>query len=211
MKKAKNILGGLRYAFTVMNHPVQGFYDLRFERAGSLISSTIWLGVLILSYVSTIQYTGFIFNFNNVKSFNIIYAFTSILLPLIIWCVANWSITVLMDGEGRFRDIYMAICYASVPYSLSLLLCVVLSLFLTKDELTFLSIVQTLGLLGSALLVFTGTMTIHQFTVRKTVFSILLSLAGMVFIIFLAILFASILDKLFSYVVGIITEIKLRM
>ena len=33
----------------------------------------------------------------------------------------------------------------------------------------------------------------------------------MAFIVFLALLFASIFDKLFSYVAGIFTEIQLRM
>ena len=43
------------------------------------------------------------------------------------------------------------------------------------------------------------------------VFSIILTVAGMAFIVFLALLFASIFDKLFSYVAGIFTEIQLRM
>lgn len=45
----------------------------------------------------------------------------------------------------------------------------------------------------------------------KNVFSIILTVAGMAFIVFLALLFASIFDKLFSYVAGIFTEIQLRM
>lgn len=133
------------------------------------------------------------------------------LIPLLLWCVANWSITVLMDGEGRFVDIFMATCYAMVPYMITVFLGVLMSRFMTQDESTFIGIVTGIGLVFTALLLFCGILTVHQFTVTKNVFSIILTVAGMAFIVFLVLLFASIFDKLFSYVAGIFTEIQLRM
>ncbi len=36
----------------------------------------------------------------------------------IIWCIANWCLTTLMDGKGKFNHIYMATAYAFTPYVL---------------------------------------------------------------------------------------------
>ncbi len=207
----KKIARGLRYAFTVMNHPIRGFYDIRFEGQGNPVAATLWLVFLIAMFVVQKQYTGFIFNTNNIREFNVLQEIGNALIPVFLWCVANWCITVLMDGKGRFSDIYMATCYAVVPYAAATLLRVILSLFLTQQEQTFLEIISGIGLAFTALLLFTGIMSIHQFTVSKTLFAILLTVLGMAFILFLILLFASMFDQMVVYINGIITEVKLRM
>ena len=207
----KEIGKGLKYSFTIMAHPLRGFYEMRFEKQGNIFSCLILVVLLILAFVCQSQYTGFIFNETNPKEFNVIRQICNVLIPLLLWCVANWSITVLMDGEGRFVDIFMATCYAMVPYMITVFLGVLMSRFMTQDESTFIGIVTGIGLVFTALLLFCGILTVHQFTVTKNVFSIILTVAGMAFIVFLVLLFASIFDKLFSYVAGIFTEIQLRM
>ncbi len=207
----KEIGKGLKYSFTIMAHPIRGFYEMRFEKQGNVISCLLLVVLLILAFICQSQYTGFIFNDANPKEFNVIRQICNVLVPLLLWCAANWSITVLMDGEGRFVDIFMATCYAMVPYMITVFLGVLMSRFMTQDESTFIGIVTGIGLAFTALLLFCGILTIHQFTVAKNVFSILLTVAGMAFIVFLVLLFASIFDQLFSYVAGIFTEIQLRM
>ena len=100
---------------------------------------------------------------------------------------------------------------AVVPYAVATLLRVILSLFLTQQEQTFLGIVSGIGIAFTALLLFTGIMSIHQFTVSKTLFSVLLTVLGMAFILFLVLLFASMFDQMVVYISGIITEVMLRM
>lgn len=210
-KAVKKVGKGLRHALTVLNHPIEGFYSIRFEEAGNVVSCLILLLLLVISFVLRRQYTGFIFNTNNVKEFNVIKEISSVVTPVLLWCVANWSITVLMDGEGRFRDIFMATCYATVPYTVSLFLSVAGSRFLSLEEQTFLGILTGIGMLFTALLLFNGIMTVHQFTVSKTIFSLVLTVLGMVFIVFLVLLFAGVFDGLLVYISGLITEIQLRM
>lgn len=207
----KKTIRGLRHSLTVLNHPIEGFYSIRFENAGSVAACLILLALLVVAFVCQRQYTGFIFNTNNIKEFNILKEISGVLIPVLLWCVANWSITVLMDGEGRFRDIFMATCYATVPYTLTVILSVIGSRFLSMEEQTFLGILTGIGLVFTALLLFSGIMTVHQFTVSKTILSLILTLLGMAFIVFLALLFAGVFDQLLVYISGIITEIQLRM
>ena len=207
----KKTIRGLRHSLTVLNHPIEGIYSIRFDNAGSVAACLILLALLVAAFVCQRQYTGFIFNTNNIKEFNILKEISGVLIPVLLWCVANWSITVLMDGEGRFRDIFMATCYATVPYTLTVILSVIGSRFLSMEEQTFLGILTGIGLVFTALLLFSGIMTVHQFTVSKTILSLILTLLGMAFIVFLALLFAGVFDQLLVYISGIITEIQLRM
>ena len=52
--------------------------------------------------------------------------------------------------------------------------------------------------------------TIHQFSVRQAVFALFMTVAAMVFIAFLAVLFLSIVDDMLSYIRGIAVELQLR-
>ena len=206
----KEIGKGLKYSFTIMAHPIRGFYEMRFEKQGNIFSCLILVVLLILAFVCQSQYTGFIFNETNPKEFNVIRQICNVLIPLLLWCVANWSITVLMDGEGRFRDIFMAACYATMPYSVTTLIAVLLSRVLVAEEATFISMLSAIGVVLSLMLLFSGMVTIHQFSVRKAIFALIMTVAAMVFIAFLAVLFLSIVDDMLSYIRGICVELQLR-
>ena len=207
----KKILSGFSYAFYIISHPIRGFYEMRFEKGGNLIVSLILALIFTLAIVISNLASGFIFSTVNVNEYNPLRQAVNIMVPLLLWCVVNWSITVLMDGEGRFKDIVMAAGYATVPYTITVILGTLLSLWLTADEAGFIAMVTGIGTAYSSLLFFTGTLTVHQFTVKKAVVSTIVTLAGMVFVLFLVVLFAQIMDQLFGYLAGIVTEIKLRM
>lgn len=206
----KKVGQGLRYSLYVVSHPIEGFYLMRFEGKGNVISCLLLLILMVAAFISNQLYTGFIFNTVNMREFNALREIANVAIPVLLWCMANWSVTVLMDGTGRFVDIFQATAYATVPYTCATLLRVLLSLWATEGEQTFLSIITSIGMVITALLLFTGIMTVHQFTVRRTIFSIILTVAGMVFIVFLAVLFASILDQLIGYIQSLMTEIQLR-
>lgn len=206
----KKVLGGLRYSFTILSHPIRGFYELRFENKGNLLSCMLLLLFMLAAMVCQNVYTGLSFAVIHLEEFNILRTAANVLVPVLLWCVANWSITVLMDGEGRFRDIFMATCYATMPYTVSLFLAVLLSRVLVAEEGTFIGIVTTLGLVLALLLLFSGMVTIHQFSVRQAVFALIMTVAAMVFIAFLAVLFLSIVDDMLSYIKGIYVELQLR-
>ncbi|HCA28809.1 MAG TPA: YIP1 family protein [Ruminococcaceae bacterium] len=207
----KSIGKGLRYSFTIMAHPIRGFYEMRFEKQGNVVSCLILLVLMVASLIFQKQYTGFIFNSTNLKEFNILLEISNVVAPVLLWCIANWSITVLMDGEGRFVDIFMATCYATVPFTITTFIGVLMSRFLSINEQTFIGLVLGIGVAFTALLIFFGILTVHQFTVMKNIFSIILTIAGMAFIVFLILLFAGVFDEMFRYIAGVITEIQLRM
>ncbi len=207
----KKVFDGLKYSFHILSHPIQGFYDMRFEKQGNLLSCILLLVLMAAALIAQQLYTGLSFHLVNLREFNVFRQVANVVVPVLLWTVANWSITVLMDGEGRFVDIFMATCYATMPYTVTVFLYVLLSQFLTADESAFLGLILNIGLVISGLLLFCGMVTVHQFTVSKSILSLILTVAAMAFIAFLSVLFLSCIDQLINYIKGVIVELKLRM
>ena len=106
------MLHGLRYSLYVVFHPFKGFWDLKHEKKGNVFSAWVLVASLILLYILRRQMTGFILNFNILNEMNIFVEILSVLVPLGLWCLSNWCITTLVDGEGSFRDIFVTTAYA---------------------------------------------------------------------------------------------------
>ena len=107
----------LRYSLYVMTHPFDGFWDLIHEKRGTMAAAHTFLFLFLLTRVLKLMLTSFQFISAPIQHLNIFEEAASLLLPFLILCLANWAMTTLFDGKGRFRDIYMTMCYALVPYS----------------------------------------------------------------------------------------------
>lgn len=205
-----SVIKGLKYSLYIIVHPFDGFYDMRHEKRGNLWSALIIYFIFIESMLLMQQYGGFLMFDHDPRSYNILRSAFTIVLPIILFCVANWSFTALTDGEGRFIDIVMATGYALLPVAITNLAGTLLSNAVIENEIDFVKMVFGIGLVWSGFLLFAGILTIHQFTVKKTLFTLAITVFGMVFIVFLALLFGSIIDKLIGFVTGLVTEIRLR-
>jgi hypothetical protein len=203
MTQVKTLLKDFKYLFYVIFHPFDGFWDLKHEKRGNLKVALVVLFFVIFVFMLQSQFTGYIFSASLLAKKNIIVQFTSVLLPFMLWCVSNWCITTLMDGEGRMVDIFTTSAYALVPMIIINLPLIVLSNIFSNDEATFYSILSVVAILWSAFLLFTGIMTIHQFSVLKTIATCFIAIVGMIIMIFLCILFLTITEQFF----GLITEV----
>lgn len=201
--KVKEYFRSLAYAFHIMLHPFDGFWDMKHEKRGSLAAAWTIIILTIITMIVNRQMTGFIFNTNDPNTLNIITEILAILGPLLMWCISNWCLTTLFDGEGSFKDIIMASGYALAPLVVLILPAVLLSNFLVEEEAAFYTIFMTIAVVWMLFLMFSGTMTVHQYTPGKTVLIIIAIVLGMCIILFLGVLFFTLLQR----VVGFITEL----
>ena len=201
----------LRYALHVMIHPFDGFWDLTRERRGSMAAANFIVFAATAIRILSLQYTSFLFMRVNWARINVFTEFLTILLPLLIWCVANWSLTTLFEGKGRLRDIYMGTAYALMPYVLIQLPLIFLSNVITVEEGAFYTVLSGISLIWSGSLIVFAMMMIHDYTLGKTVAFILMSLFGMLVIIFVMLLFFSLISDGIAYIVSLYKEISFRL
>lgn len=200
----------IKYAFYLIFHPLDGFWDIKRERRGSMQVALLFVFLTIVTLAIEKVNTAFLFNQNQISEINVMVDIITVILVFTLWCVANWCTTSLMDGKGRMKDIVTAMGYALVPIILLRIPMVVLSHVITLDEGSFYYIIGFVSYAWTAVLVFFGTMMTHEYTLGKTIFTCLITIVGMAIILFIGLLFFNVISELIAFVSTIYKEIRFR-
>jgi len=201
----------LKFSLHVCAHPLDGFWDLTNEKRGSIAAANVIVAAALLVEVLRLTLTNFQFIIINMEYFNVIIVFMRILLPVLLGTLANWSLTTLMDGKGRMRDIYMALSYSLVPSVLINIFLIILSQVITFDEGVFYYFLSWLSILWTALLIICGLMMVHDYSLGKTIFSCFLTIIGMGIIVFIFVVFFSLISDSIAYFISLYREIIFRV
>ena len=208
--KAAKTLQSLRYSLYVIFHPFKGFWQLKREHKGNIGAAVSLVALMILVTIARGQFTGYLFNTSAPGSFNILSEIFSVSLMFVLWCVSNWCITTLVDGEGSFRDIVITTAFALAPMILINIPLIVFSNIIVLEEGAFYTLFDTAALLWTAGLLLIGIMTAHQFTMLKTIGTVLIALVGMVVIVFIFILLFSLIQQFVNFCILLFDEFSAR-
>lgn len=200
-----------KFPFHVILHPFDGFWDLKYEKKGRVGIALIILAFMVLNVVLQRQFAGFLVNFNDPRLLNSLDDIQYTVLPFLLFCIANWSITTLMEGEGKFTEILMATGYALLPLVLINFPLTYISRFLTMEETAFYYLLNGFALIWFLYLLFVGIMTVHQYTPVKTIMTLLLTVIAMGIVVFLGTLLFSMAMQMYYFVVDIYRELLFRM
>ncbi|MBE6668624.1 MAG: hypothetical protein E7601_00285 [Ruminococcaceae bacterium] len=208
--KKKTFKEELLYGFHVIFHPFDGFWDLKHEKRGSVRASLVFIALTVISFFY--QAIGESYLANPQGSYTTIFIqLLGVVVPLGLWVVANWCLTTLFDGEGSMKDIFIATSYSLVPLILILAPATLVTNVLTKSELNIVDLVVNFGFIWMGLLLFCGMMVTHDYTVPKNIATCAFTIVAMVFIMFVGILFSTLLSEIVSFVSNIILEINYRI
>ena len=200
----------LNYAFYVISHPFDGFWDLKREKRGRLSVALTLVALTVIMFAVKEQNTGFLFNNNRLEDINVIVDVITVTMLYILWCVSSWCLTSLMDGEGKFKEIAIATGYSLVPLVIINLPLVLVSHLIILEEGSFYFIFSNFSIIWTAALIFVSTMITHQYSVKKTLLTILLTIVGMGIILFIGLLFFSVIQQMIGFVTILYKEIRFR-
>lgn len=210
-EKWERYVAALKYAKYVCFHPFDGFWDLAHENKGSFAAATTYFILFLLTHVLKLMYTNFQFITSPLQYVNVFEQAASLAFPFMILCLGNWSLTTLFDGKGRFGDIYIAMCYALVPYIFIQLPLVFVSNIIAFDEAAFYTVLMSVSVVYSVALAFIGLMQVHDYSPGKTFIFLIFSVLAALIIIFLMLVFFSLLSDALSFFVSIYREISFRL
>lgn len=210
-EKYSRYFGSLKYALYVITHPLDGFWDLTHEKRGSIAVANTIVILTVLARIMSLQFTSFLFMQVYWEDVNIFLYIASILFPLALFCVGNWGLTTLFDGKGRLSQIYMGTAYAMTPYPLIQFPMILLSNVVTKEEGTFYHFAVVLSLAWAVLLIICAMMEIHEYSLSKTLLFMVASVFAMMVMVFILLLFFSMISQGIAYFVSIAKEIMFRM
>ena len=200
----------LLYVFHVMFHPFDGFYDLKHEKRGSVRAAAIFMAITVVALFYRSVGTGYVMNPQGEYS-TIFMQLLVVVIPVLLFAVANWCLTTLFDGEGSFRDIFVAIGYSLLPIPLTMIPTTLFSNVVVSSETDILTLITTLGFIWAGFLIFFGMMVTHDYSMFKNLGTVLGTILGMAFIMFLAVLFTSLVMDIVTFVTDITSEINYRL
>ena len=207
--KQKTFVEELAYGFHVIVHPFDGFWDLKHEKRGSVRASIVFIVLTVITFFYQSVGQGYLLNPQGEYA-TIWMQIIGVLVPLMLFVVANWCLTTLFEGEGSFKDIFIACSYSLLPLPLLIVPATILSNVCTNSEINIIGFISTLAFIWLGILIFFGTQVTHDYTMGKNVITVLGTAVAMVFIIFLVMLFSTLVGKMISLVTNIITELRYR-
>lgn len=197
------------FAFHVMAHPFDGFWDLKHEKRGSVRGGIFWLVLAVFAMIYHEVGASWMSNPSK-ENVNILYTVATVLVPFLLWVVGNWCLTTLFDGEGNFKDIFTATSYSLAPFVILGIPATILTNVLSLDEVAIATLIFTISLIWMVFLIFFGIMTVHGYSMGKNFIITFFSLIAMIFIAFLIMLFSNLVTRMVSFVGEIITELSYR-
>ena len=200
----------LLYVFHVMFHPFDGFWDLKHEKRGSVRAGIVFIALTIIAYFYKAIGQGYMLK-QKLEIASLMTWIISVLVTVFLWAISNWCLTTLFDGEGKFKDIFIATSYCLLPVPITVIPCTLISNFVIDSEVSMLGFVETLGIIYMVFLVFIGMMVTHDYTMGKNIITSAGTIVAMVFIMFVAVLFSTLLIKIVGFVSNIVVELRYRM
>ena len=204
------IMRELKFSNHVMFHPIDGFWDLKREKRGSLKAAHILVAMFILLYGARVQFSGYCFTHLRFKDIDVIFEVLMMILPLALWIVSNWCFTSLMDGEGTMKDIYIATAYALKPYIITAIPMIILSHCLSGNEAFIYNTFEGVIMVWMLGLIFFGMLVTHNYTLTKGILTAILTIVGILLVLFLALVCFNVGQDIIAFVRDIYTEILYR-
>lgn len=206
----KEIKTKFGYAFYCVAHPFDGFYVMKREKRGSMPLSLGIIAAVVIGFIFSARMTGFIINNNDPAEFSLVDEIVKVVGVFGIFCVINWCVTALMDGEGKLTDIICCTATGLIPLAISLIPLTLISNVLIAEDVAFYYVIWAIVILYTAFLIIVGVMETHQYTFLKTIGVLIITILGMVVAVFLAMLFINLINTMYDFIIKIYNEVTMR-
>ncbi len=200
-----------KYLFYTVSHPSDGFYWIRHQERGSIGIAILLVVLYGVVFSMNRIYASFVVNDIEPRTVNSVAELAGVLILYLVLCVGNWSVTCLMEGEGRFKDILIAVGYSMLPMVVGTVLATIVSQGVAENEEAFYSIIMGLGTAYTVIMMLIGIMQVHNYTLGKTLTTLFLTVVAMFIIIFLALLVFNFITQVYSFFRSIYTELVFRV
>ena len=202
----RKIVGQTLYSFRFLAHPADAIYEIKTKKKATVLSSTILLLLLFGIYIIGMIETGFYFNTVIIEKTILLTEGMKILIPIVLFIVANYLISALMDGEGKFKYIYINTISSLTPIIVIYPFVILISNFLTASESFLYYFLIVAMFIWSGILLFYTIKETHNYSVPQTLVNILLTIF-MLLILILVILILYVMGyQVVTFIEDIIKE-----
>lgn len=199
-----------RFPLYILLHPFDGYEEFKRYKKAKLSVAVFFIALYALFQIFQFRNLGFLINFNNPQDINSLQEIFSALLIIFLFTVGNWSVTTLMEGKGTYKEILMMTGYSLFPIVVIGFPAVILSNFLTLEEMAFYSLMMSIGYVSAGWMLFMGVLNIHHYGLFKTIIAFVVTMVSISVMMFVGLLFFDLIQQFIAFIVSIYEELNLR-
>lgn len=199
------------YMFYTISHPMDGYYWIRHREYGSVPLAILMVFFFSVSFTANRLLASFVVNDIDPRGVDALYELMGVMAFYLLLCVSNWSVTCLMGGEGRMKDIAIAVGYGTVPMTVVMVAATIISRFIADDEQAFYGLLIAVGIAYGVIMMLIGIMQVHNYTLGKTLLTLLITFVAALIIVFLLLLLSNLLGMVYNFFDSVYTELVFRI
>jgi hypothetical protein len=192
-------------------HPVEFYYDIQFDGRAKVRNAILLIALAVAARIISLMLSGYAFRTREAYQVSVPLEAAWIVIPWLTWSVANWAVATIIDGEGKFKDVFISSTYIYLPYILLTIPISLLSNIMTQYEASLYNGIMTFVTMWMIFLLLTHVKIIHDFELGKTIWITLLSIFGMLIIWFISLLIFGLISQSIQFVLDLLKEISYRV
>lgn len=210
VRSKNNFIVQFKHMFYLLKHPIDGFSALRYEYKGGYLSAIILLLGAYASIVIMRLFTSFSFNMVDIRRVNIIAILIQFVLIWLGWVVANYLVSSIYRGEGRFKDVFVGSAYALIPVILVGIPLAIISNIMTTSELAIYDFIENILYIWTAAMIFWKIQSLQNYSVGETIVNIFLTIVAFATLAILALVVIGLSSDLKDFIIEVYQEVKMR-
>jgi len=193
--------------FRCLSHPFDTFERVKYKGEGTVKGSFILIAIFYCSTVLKTTAGGFLFTDYDPSDYNALLTLFQTFGFVFLWTLLNWAVCTLFGGIGKVKEIFCVVSYALLPLIIYNFLFLALSHFFVLNEAGFLTVFNIISLLYAGVIITIGSLKIHDFSFSRFIGTTLLSLFGMVVVIFILFITATLVQQFGGFIITLASEI----
>ncbi len=201
----------LKYTFDILKHPFDGFWCLKTEKIGTVGSACVLLALFFVTLVIRLYTNSYIVSTIDIIDFSIWMLLAVVIGVVLLYCIANWSLTTLWEGSGSFTNIFISLVYSLTPITLVNIPLSLLSQVITQEEVAFYTFFNAVSIVYAVFLLLAANMTIHEYTMFISIVTVVCTVIAMALVVVISVLFINLIQQVWALFLSIYREIAFRI
>ncbi|CAM4108855.1 YIP1 family protein [Paenibacillus alkaliterrae] len=194
----------------VLVHPIDFYNDIQEQNRIKWSQALFVVACAYIARMIAILITGYAFETREPYEISFVHEFIWIIVPWLTWTISNWGVSTILEGEGKFKEVFVGSAFAFVPYAVFIIPITLLTNILALDEGSIFGFLVNVTIYWVAWLLLLKVKIVHDFELIKVVWITLLSIAGILIIWFIGILMFGLMNQLINFIVDMFKEVNFR-
>lgn len=219
LEPAKKVLRGisqnpwiqqLTFMGYYVKNPADACYEVKTRKRVSVKVGIIYVVLLISLYMIHLLLTGLLFTPVVIERTVFLEELLKVLAPFVTFVFANYLIASLQEGEGTLKAVFINTCGALIPVVVILPILILLSNVLTYNEQFIYQFGMTIMIGWSAILIFFTVKDTHNFTIKETIYNLLMTVLMMVVMMIVIIMVYMMAMQVVEFIGDLIKEVVIH-